>query len=441
MARRKQNRGTGGNGNQGKKPRGNWFQFVVSALIIGPLVWLTGGFSRENGLEWVKSLVIAVGIALVIRWTLGEPFRIPSESMVPTFKIGDRIFVNKFAYGWRWPLNHVRIPFTKIRINYAKDRIWHGSEPKRWDIVVFKTVEEGSIHDTLVKRLVGLPGERIHIANGKVYVNGEALELPDFMPPVEYTNAGAFSTSAAAHVVPEGHYLLLGDNSARSKDGRMWGFAPNEHILGRVSCIWLPKSRWRDFTGFSGTLWWRSIVTGLGLFVLLRLFVGRSWRVRGCSLGEDLNEGDHVFINRCVYGFPIPMTNGRLTRGREPRRGEIVVYYAKGADSGEDEVFVGRMAGLPGEKVQLVEGSLTVDGESVTEPAALVDDSYASGGLYGGSKGKQYSLVPEDCYFVLGEGDAGQSDSRSLGWIPRANLVGRVSSVWWPVRRWRRLGT
>ena len=146
-------------------------------------------------------------------------------------------------------------------------RIWHGQKPQRWDIVVFKTIEENAQHGTLVKRVVGLPGERVEIKAteedverarlqgrrplyGTLFINGEKVAIPDFMPDVPgYTIAthpgmcyGVRPEEEFA-VVPEGHYLVLGDNSANSRDGRYFGWLPEDHIVGRVASVWWPPQQ------------------------------------------------------------------------------------------------------------------------------------------------------------------------------------------------------
>ncbi|MBN2310271.1 MAG: signal peptidase I [Candidatus Hydrogenedentes bacterium] len=427
----KRNQSTKPEGAQQRSTRGaNVAKAGAGALILGLLTWLTGGFTRENGIEWLKSIAVALGIALVFRWSLTEPFKIPSESMVPTLKVGDRIFVNKFVYGLRFP--------------FMNRRIWHNDGPQRWDIVVFKSVEDHPEHKTLVKRVVGLPGERIHIANGKVHVNGEALELPDGMPRIEYTTSGRYgvATDDRFAVVPEGCYLLLGDNSARSRDGRTWGWMPNEHIVGRVSCIGWPISRWRDFTGFSDTWWWRTLVLVLGVLLFVRLFLGRSWRVPEAGVSDSLAKGDHVYVNRWCFGVPIPFTRSRFYRGRGARRGELVAYYAPDESESAGQVFVGRVAGLPEEHVQFKSDRLCINGAPVAEPASLAGRTFSEanpGGPYARSKGKRHSQVPGGHYFILSDSPEHGEDSRTLGWIPHRDLIGVVSAVWWPPRRWRRL--
>ena len=429
----------------------------LAALVLGLLAGACAAFGRGGSLEWVKSLLIAIGLALLIRWVLAEPFRIPSGSMEPTLHgdphifRGDRVFVNKLVFGLRWPLNDCRIPFTDIRIRYASERIWRRADPQRWDIVVFKTAEPGALHTTLVKRLVGLPGERIHIADGKVYVNGKPLEMPLDLKFIRYTSPpegfssdmqyGVLPDDAYA-VVPKDCYLLLGDNSAHSRDGRYFGWVDNEHILGRVSCIWWPPSRWRDFTGFSGTLWWRSIAGILSALVVLRLLFARSWHLHRLD-ARDKIKADHFYINRWAFGVPIPFTPYRFLKGRDPKRGELVLYRRKARAKNEPNLLLGRVAGLPGERVFLDGAKLTIDGQPVSAPLSVAGREFPTVegvGPYGRSKGKEHSLVPEGHFFILTESGLTDDhyDSRTLGWIPHADLAGSAPFVWWPPTRWRR---
>ncbi len=350
------------------------------------------GVLGDGAVDWLKGLLIAVSVALVFRWAFGEPYRIPTGSMEPTlhgdpkFLKGDRVFINKWVYG-------VRVPF-------ANKRLWRGADPLRWDIIVFKTVEPGAEHKTLIKRVVGLPGERIHIADGTVYANGEPLPLPDSMPPVQYTTAGSYGVRAADQfsVVPPDHYLLLGDNSASSRDGRFFGWVPNENIVGRAFCIMWPPSRVRDFTGFTQTWWWRTLIGILSVVTIVRLFLGRTWRVRSSTLGDPLHDGERVYVNRIAYGLPLPFTRTRLFYGRAPRRGEFVLYHAPGD---KKEPVLGRVAALPGDPIR--------------------------------GKGGKTSLVPDGRYLM--SGDSG------VRTVHRKDLIGPVTAVWWPPQRWRRVRT
>lgn len=213
-----------------------WYAGLVMA-VCGAVVWLTAGMGKTQLFEWSRSALLALGLALVIRWAVAEPYRIPSGSMEttlhgdPGFGKGDRVFVNKWVYG--------------IRVPFMNKRLYEGHPPRRWDIVVFKTVEKDAIHKTLVKRIVGMPGERIQIKGGRVYADGVPLEPPPSMPEKMYYTSpldGIYGVQPADEfsVVPEGHYLVLGDNSAQSRDGRYFGWLPRNNIVGRVAAIWWP---------------------------------------------------------------------------------------------------------------------------------------------------------------------------------------------------------
>lgn len=408
---------------------------------------------RSGWVEWVRSILIAVGLALLIRWPIAEPFKIPSGSMEPTLHgdpkmlKGDRIFVNKHSYGVRFPFNGFRFPFTSKTLWYTDKWLWKGRDPDRWDIVVFKSAEEGVSKDTLVKRVVGLPGERVHIAGGRVYIDGVALDLPEGMPEIEYTTPlnmpYGVRTEDQYSLVPEGHVLLLGDNSANSRDGRRFGWLPTHHILGEVSSIWWPPARWRDFTGYTHTFWWNAMLLTLGGLLVVRLFVGRSWFVFEEGVPLSLERGERLFV-RFALGLSIPFTGMRVGPGRALRRGELVLYTPpKDLVEGDGAAgLLGVVAGLPGEQVTFEDGRLHINDEAVTEGSTLAEVSFAAdGGRYGRSRSREYSEVPDGHYFILCDGPPGGPDSRTLGWVSRDAVKGVATSVWWPVRRARRLKT
>ena len=397
-------------------------------------------------LEWVKSIAIAILLAMLIRWPIAEPFKIPSGSMEPTFFGGDRIFVNKHAYGVRFPFNGFRIPFTRKTIWYSENWLWKGPPPQRWDIVVFKSAEHAVEHDTLVKRIVGLSGERVQIRGGKLLINGRPVDLPEGMPPVEYTQApGSYGFGLKPDefhsVVPEGHVFLLGDNSAHSRDARWFGWMPEHHLLGRVSSIWFPVSRWRDFTGFTHAWWWRGSFLLLGVYLFTRLFLGRSVGVHGEGLMGLIQRGEHVFI-RFALGVPIPFTRHRIGRGRDLKRGEVVLYRIPRRVKDELPLLLGVVAGLPGERVSIEDGKVHIDGNRITKPLVFDEAVFSADGRpgkYGISKKKEFSHVPEDHYYLLAQANGDVPDSRALGWVPRSMVIGPAAWVWWPVTRWRRL--
>lgn len=161
--------------------------------------------------EWVGLVVLALVIALLIKTFLFQAFYIPSESMVPTLKIHDRVLVNKLSY----KLHPVH----------------------RGDIVVFKAPPHADPGiDDLVKRVVGLPNETVSGHDGHVYVNHRLLKEP-------YLPAGSYTSDFAPKVIPEDSYWVMGDNRGNSKDSRSFGFIPKSHIVGRVFLRIWPVTR------------------------------------------------------------------------------------------------------------------------------------------------------------------------------------------------------
>lgn len=405
--------------------------------------------------EWTKSIAFALALALLIRWPVAEPFKIPSGSMEPTLHgdervgRGDRIFVNKHAYGVRWPFNGFRFPWTEESLWYTDRWLWEGPLPERWDIAVFKSIEPGAEHDTLVKRVVALPGEHVLIhPDGRIYINGEPLDPPPGLEGNRYEvpnlpDGYGLPWSDEEHsVVPEGHVFLLGDNSLNSRDARFWGWVPHHHLVGEATSIWWPMSRWRDFTGFSRSWWWIGGWVLIGAYTIFRLFFGRSIKFRESWLGEKVRQGDHLLV-RFSLGIPVPFTGMRVARGREPQRGDVVLYRPpkKGKESGPEQM-VGVVAALPGERVTLDAGMLRIDDKPVETPKWLSDFEFSRDGVegkYGKSRSKEFSVVPKDAYFILSNGDDRAWDSRTVGWVPRGRIVGHAARVWWPPASGRRL--
>jgi len=406
--------------------------FGILTLLGGGVCWYFSDMPRQQTLEWVKSGVFALTLALMIRWPIAEPYRIPSGSMEPTLHgdpamgKGDRVFVNKWIYGVRWP--------------FLNQRIWYGKDPERWDLVVFKSNEPNAEHPTLVKRIVGMPNEHIQIREGRIYADGEALELPEFMPEVYYTAPRTAAMEMRYGILPEpeyseipdGHYLLLGDNSANSRDGRVFGWMPNEHLVGRVSCIWWPPPRLRDFTGFTASWWWNGGLLLIGLLILGRLFVGRSWPV----LGRD-GRVHHLAVGFLPLGIRIPFAGKWIVRWGNPERNDCVLYRVDHENLPPDAYLVGRIVGLPGETVSIEAEGVRINGEAFT--AEWMDEhNYVLAGQaapYGRKKNK--SEVPDGAYFILSEvaQDDDALDSRVTGWVPATALGGKVLGTWWPLRR------
>jgi len=177
--------------------------------------------------EWAESIIIALILALLIRTFVVQAFKIPSGSMIPTFEVGDRIFVNKFIYG-------ARIPFTDIRLPALK-------APQRGDIIVFVSPEAPK--KDFVKRLIALEGETVEIKRGSILINDKAVDGPDSVKANYYYNKGNFGKAGVAVTVPKGFYFALGDNSANSRDSRYWGFFPKKNLIGKAVLLYWPIQR------------------------------------------------------------------------------------------------------------------------------------------------------------------------------------------------------
>ena len=199
----------------------------------------TKGVLRET----VETFLIALLIALVIRTFFVQVFFIPSGSMIPTLEVSDRILVNKLAFGLTNPLNELRtndkfflvpnplydvpLPFSDIKYVVA----FH--PPQRGDIVVFKYPSDDPElrKRDFIKRVIGLPGETLQVTNGFVSINGKVLDEHHLMD----RDAAFFGPVQ----VPPHHYFVMGDNRGNSSDSRVWGFLPEQNIVGRAFCkIW-----------------------------------------------------------------------------------------------------------------------------------------------------------------------------------------------------------
>lgn len=226
----------------------------------------------ETVLEYVQALFGAIVLAVLIRGFVFEPFKIPSESMMPTLLVGDHIFVKRFAYG-------LRVPFTKKWITEFGD-------PERGDVVVFSFPQDESVD--FIKRVVGVPGDKIVMKSGVLFVNGKEVENHDvtldstnpenrcwmqldeasaqilpkgfepypyyrmiqsFQPKVEKFENGQTHYTQRSKVAPRDtdgewvvgprEFFVMGDNRDHSEDSRFWGFVPRANLKGKAEFIWL----------------------------------------------------------------------------------------------------------------------------------------------------------------------------------------------------------
>jgi signal peptidase I len=207
----------------------------------------------DTFMDTFKTVFYAIVIAMVVRTFAYEPFNIPSGSMKPTLLIGDYLFVSKFSYGY----SKYSLPFS---LPLIEDRIFF-TEPERGDVVVFKLPKDNKTD--YIKRIVGLPGDRLQVVKGILHVNGTAVgreNVDDFMEEdyagsfrrtpqyaetlpngvvhniLEESDTG-FLDNTQIYVVPEGHYFGMGDNRDHSNDSRVLnavGYIPAKNLVGRA---------------------------------------------------------------------------------------------------------------------------------------------------------------------------------------------------------------
>ena len=167
--------------------------------------------------EYAEAIAIAIVLALFIRTFVIQAFKIPSGSMKPTLLVGDHILVNKFIYG-------IKLPFTdKILISL--------SQPERGDVVVFKFPLD--TRKDYIKRVIGLPGDRVELVGKQLLINGRPIEDPH----ASYLVSGNRRMFGPV-TVPTGHLFVMGDNRDESSDSRVWGFVPRPYLKGKAFLIY-----------------------------------------------------------------------------------------------------------------------------------------------------------------------------------------------------------
>ncbi|MEW6324732.1 MAG: signal peptidase I [Nitrospirota bacterium] len=191
---------------------------------------MTGQKSRLR--EYVEAFLIAIVLALFVRTFVVQAFKIPSGSMIPTLMVGDHILVNKFVFG-------VKLPFTTLTLIPV-------SEPDRGDIIVFRYPQDES--KDFIKRVVGLPGDRVEIRHQQVYIDDQPL-IESY---AVHQDGGGFGPASPRDeygpvTVPRDSYFVMGDNRDHSLDSRFWGFVKADKIKGRAFLIywsWDGAERW-----------------------------------------------------------------------------------------------------------------------------------------------------------------------------------------------------
>ncbi len=226
---------------------------------------------QKSTMETVLSIVVAIGIAIILRSFSFEPFRIPSGSMLPTLQLGDYILVNKFSYGY----SKYSFPFGIIGFSGR----FFSSEPKRGDIIVFRPPT--AIKVDYVKRLIGVPGDTIQYQNGRLYINKRLVDR-QLLGPVMTNDVPSYQANkytetlpngikhfiyeisdnqpldnTEEYTIPQGSYFFCGDNRDNSSDSRVFHFVPFENLVGRVSTVVVSFDQ--SFHWYNPISWFSSI--------------------------------------------------------------------------------------------------------------------------------------------------------------------------------------
>ena len=167
----------------------------------------------EIAKDWGQSLLYAGIVALFIRTFFFQAYRIPTGSMIPTLKIGDHLISNKVVY--------------KLR------------EPLRGEVIIF--IYPKNPRKTFVKRLIGLPGDKVRINDGKIFINGKQITISQIASRYYYPQ-GPYGENEVK--VPKNSFYVLGDNTTNSNDSRFWGFVPEKNLAGKAQFIYWPPWRW-----------------------------------------------------------------------------------------------------------------------------------------------------------------------------------------------------
>lgn len=234
---------------------------------------------EESFWDTLKTVFYAILIAILIRTVWFEPFKIPSGSMYPTLYVGDYLFVSKYTYGY----SKHSLPWS---IPLFEGRIWE-DQPQRGDVVVFKY--PGDNRTDFIKRVIGLPGDKIKLEKGRLYINGEVTDreqIEDFVIRTAYGSAERYRqyietlpNGVKHHIleisdkeehdnfaeleVPAGNYFMMGDNRDRSDDSRVnVGFVPAENLVGKARFLFFSHnedSEWYKPWGWPKMIRWERL--------------------------------------------------------------------------------------------------------------------------------------------------------------------------------------
>lgn len=250
------------------------FALILFVLcVISGVLWVAdkcyfqklrpAGAKDPIWVEWGAAFFPVILAVFFLRSFLVEPFKIPSGSMMPTLLVGDFILVNKYTYGVRLPVLNKKVADVNL--------------PARGDVIVFRYPPNPSLD--YIKRVVGMPGDKVVYRNKRLTINGEPVliakaedfikgglafvpryaetlgktqheiliepEMPAYVQAITdypYRNNCQYNTDGISCEVPAGHYFVMGDNRDNSQDSRFWGFVPEENIVGKAFFIWFNSS-------------------------------------------------------------------------------------------------------------------------------------------------------------------------------------------------------
>ncbi len=254
-----------------------WAVLITGAIwLIDTLAFkphrLEGYAAQEAGgkrkepivVEYSRSFFPVLLLVLVLRSFIAEPYQIPSESMLPALEVGDFILVNKYAYGLRLPV--------------LGTKVFHIGAPARGDVMVFIPPHDSRY---FIKRVIGLPGDRIRYQGKALYINGERAEyefvrefedrigsavvpVREYLETLETLGQATHPTyrypvegRSGEWLVPQGSYFVMGDNRDRSDDSRRWKFVSESKIVGKAVAIWVHKAPGFNLPTFERNRWLR----------------------------------------------------------------------------------------------------------------------------------------------------------------------------------------